>query len=189
MRKIVAFLHMSLDGMVAAPDGGLDWVAYDNELAQFGSEVSNSAGATLYGRVTYQLMESYWPTVPANPNSTPGELRHAEWLENIHKVVVSTTLDEVTWNNTTLIQENVVEELTKLKEQPGKDIVIFGSPRLTHYLTQQDMVDEWRLTVSPVVVGEGTPLFNGVHDKIALKLLDSRTLASGVLILHYQTVR
>src|SRR5688500_17087641 len=103
MRKVISFTHMSLDGFIAGPNGEMDWIVYNEELASDAQELSHATDAALYGRVTYQMMEGYWPTVPANPDSTPGERRHAAWVEQIPKVVFSRTLDEVTWNNTTLI--------------------------------------------------------------------------------------
>jgi dihydrofolate reductase len=189
MRKVVAFVHLSLDGFAAGPNGELDWISYDNELEKYAEGIVNTVGAALYGRVTYKGMESYWPTVLTDPSNSKHDIDHAHWIEEIPKVVFSRTLETTEWNNTTLIKADIAEEVAKLKEQPGKDLVIFGSPGLTQAFLQLDLVDEYRLTVNPVVLGKGMPLFKGINDSIKLKLLETRTFKSGVLGLHYETDR
>ena len=133
MRNLVAFMHMSLDGFAAGANGELDWIAYDQELEKYAETVVSTVGTALYGRVTYHMME-YWRTVPSNPAATQHEIEHANWIEAIPKVVVSKTLKTVDWNNTSIIADNLTDEIMKLKQQPGKDIVIFGSPSLTKAL-------------------------------------------------------
>jgi dihydrofolate reductase len=189
MRKVVLFMHISLDGFAAGPNGELDWISYDEEMEKYAEGVVSTVGSPLYGRVTYQMMEGYWPTVLDNPTATEHDLAHARWLEDVEKVVVSKTLDQVEWHNTTLINDNLVEEIAKLKQQPGKDLVIFGSPGLTQALLQLDLIDEYRLTVNPVILGSGKSFFAAVADKIKLKLINSQTFDSGVLALHYETQR
>jgi dihydrofolate reductase len=188
MRNLVAFMHMSLDGFAAGPNGELDWVAYDEELQKYAAGIVDSVGTALYGRVTYQMME-YWRTVPGNPDATEHERNHAAWIEAIPKVVVSTTLDGVDWHNTTVIADNLVEEINQLKQQPGKDIVIFGSPSLTQTLAQLGLVDEYQLTVSPVLLGTGVQFFAPLTAKQPLQLLSSTVLASGALGLHYKVAK
>jgi dihydrofolate reductase len=146
-----------------------------------------TVGSPLYGRRTYHGMESYWPTVLDNSEATPHEISHARWLQAVEKIVFSRTLAKVEWHNTRLIKDNVVEEVAKLKQQPGKDLVIFGSPDLARNFIKLGLIDAYRLTVSPVILGRGIPLFQGLEDKINLKLIDSKTLPSGVLTLHYET--
>jgi dihydrofolate reductase len=189
MRKVVLFMHISLDGFAAGPNGELDWISYDEELEKYAEEVVSTVGAPLYGRVTYQLMESYWPTVLTSPASTKHEIDHANWVENIPKVVFSKTLEKVEWNNTRLIKDNIAEEVLKLKQQPGKDLVIFGSPGLTHTFMASDLIDEYRLTVNPVILGQGMPVFKDFKDRSDLKLLNAKTFGSGVVALHYETKR
>ncbi|MEZ4712719.1 MAG: dihydrofolate reductase family protein [Caldilineaceae bacterium] len=187
MRKLTAFMHMSLDGFAAGPNGELDWVAYDEELQTYAATIVNTVGIALYGRVTYHMME-YWRTVPDNPDSTEHERNHAAWIEQIPKVVVSTTPTSVDWHNTTLITDNLVAAIEELKQQPGKDIVIFGSPSLTQALAQFGLVDEYQLTVSPVLLGKGIQFFAPLAEKQALQLVSHRVFASGALGLHYQKV-
>jgi dihydrofolate reductase len=189
MRKVVLFMHISLDGFAAGPNGELDWISYDEELEKHAEGIVNTVGSPLYGRVTYQMMESYWPTVLTNPSATAHELAHARWLENVEKIVFSKSLDKVEWHNTRLIKDNITEEVSKLKQQPGKDLVIFGSPSLAQTFMQLGLIDEYRLTVNPVVLGSGIPLFKDIRDRLKLKLVETKTFNSGVVGLHYQSDR
>ena len=187
MRKLVLFMHISLDGFAADPDRGLDFLSYDKELEQYADELVKTVGSPVYGRTTYQLMESYWPTVLKKPNASKHALEHAEWVENVPKIVFSKTLTEVTWNNTQLIKDNVTEEVKKLKQQPGKDLAIFGSPGLATTFMNLGLIDEYKLTVHPIILGNGISVFTNNTTKRTLKLLDSKTLKSGVVTLHYAT--
>ena len=188
MRNLVAFMHVSLDGFVANRRGEMDWISIDDEIFNDAITLADNADTALFGRVTYQMMESYWPTVLSNDSSTPLELQHAKWMENVAKIVVSTTMDKVEWNNTRLIKENITQEILKLKQQPGKDIMIFGSPRLTHSFMQWELVDEYRININPVILGGGMPMFN-IHNRINLKLIKTKTFRAGVVGLHYKTVK
>jgi len=189
MRKVVLFMHVSLDGFVAGPNGELDWISYDKELEEKAEEIVRNVGSPMYGRTTYQMMESYWPTVLKKPAASKHELEHAQWVENIPKIVFSTTLHKADWNNTRLIKDRIPEELSKLKQQPGKDLVIFGSPGLSHHLMSLDLIDAYQLTINPVLLGSGIPLFKNIKNKTALKLAQSEKLNSGVLVNYYETHR
>ncbi|PWW34649.1 MULTISPECIES: dihydrofolate reductase family protein [Paenibacillus] len=191
MRKLVLFLHASLDGFVEGPEGAMDigWVAYDADLERHAKEILSTADTVLWGRGTYQMMHSYWPSVPSNPSASEHERNHAEWIEKTAKIVFSTTLDTVDWNNSRLVKENIEEEINNLKQQPGNDMVILGSPRFAHHLMQLDLIDEYKITVSPVLIGKGLPLFQGITEKINLKLIENKTFDSGAIGLVYQTVR
>ena len=180
-------MHTSLDGFVQGKEPwDIGWISYDEDLVQYADEVVASTGSPMYGRITYEGMKNYWPGVLDNPNSSKHEIQHATWLQNVTKIVVSKSMETTDWVNTILINTNVVEEIRKLKEAPGKDLVIFGSPSLSHFLMQHDLIDEFRLTVSPIVLGDGIPLFKDLKDRMKLKLIESRTLPSGVVILHYE---
>lgn len=189
MRKVVLLMHVSLDGYVADANGGLDWMSYDNEMAEYAEEVVATVGVALYGRTTYQLMEGYWPTVLENPSASEHSLNHARWVQDIPKIVFSKSLDKVTWNNTRLIKDNIAEEVRKLKQEPGKDLVIFGSPGLVKTFLELDLIDEYRLTLQPFVLGDGIPLARDVKKKSDLKLVSSGQFKSGVIKLHYSTIR
>jgi dihydrofolate reductase len=189
MRKVISFTHASLDGYVAGPNDEMDWIVYNHEMELYAEKLCQSVDAAVYGRRTYELMYGYWPTVLGNPNATPHELKHAEWVENIQKVVFSTTMDRAEWNNTLLIKENLTEEVMKLKQQPGRDMLIFGSPRLTHTLAALGLVDQYRVNVNPVAIGEGIPLFDPKNGTVKLSLLEKEPFECGVVGLRYEVVR
>ncbi|MDC5317503.1 dihydrofolate reductase family protein [Acinetobacter baumannii] len=190
MRKLILFLHASLDSFVEGPNGAMDigWIAYDADLANHANKILNSADTVIWGRATYKMMQNYWPTMLSNPEASEHERNHAEWIEKTEKIVFSTTLDTVEWNNSRLVKDHVEEEINKLKQQPGKDMVILGSPRFAHYLMQLGLIDEYKITVSPVLLGSGLPLFQGIEQKIGLKLIENKTFASGAIGLHYQKI-
>lgn len=185
MRKLVLFAHISLDGFAGDANGGLGFLSYDGELQQYAEELVKTVGAPVYGRNTYHLMAGYWPTVLNDPNAGAKELAHAQWVQEIPKIVFSTTLGSADWNNTTLISDNVVEEVSKLKAQDGKDLVIFGSPGLAKNLMTLGLIDEYKLTLHPILLGQGICLFDSHVQRSELKLLESKTLGSGVVTLHY----
>jgi dihydrofolate reductase len=187
MRKLVLFMHISLDGFAADLNHGLNFLSYDKELQEYADELVKTVGSPVYGRTTYQLMESYWPTILNKPDADKHSLQHAQWVENVPKIVFSRTLKEATWNNTQLIKDNIAEEVKKLKQQPGKDLVIFGSPGLSTDLMNLGLIDEYKLTLHPIILGSGISVFTNNTAKSTLKLLDSRTLKSGVVTLHYAT--
>lgn len=190
MRKLILFLHASLDSFVEGPNGAMDigWIAYDADLANHANKILSSADTVIWGRATYQMMHNYWPTMLSNPEASEHERNHAEWIEKTEKIVFSTTLDTVEWNNSRLVKDHVEEEINKLKQQPGKDMVILGSPRFAHYLMQLGLIDEYKITVSPVLLGSGLPLFQGIEQKTSLKLIENKTFASGAIGLHYQKI-
>lgn len=188
MRKVISLMHVSLDGFTAGPNGELDWARVDEETYKYVADLVETVDTALYGRITYQMMESYWPTVPANPSSTTDELEHAHWVENVHKIVCSRTLKKVEWNNTRLVRDNVADEIAALKRQPGKDLMIFGSPSIVHTLARHGVIDEYRINLNPVLLGGGIPLFSGSTGNIALELLAAKVFRSGAIGLHYRKV-
>jgi dihydrofolate reductase len=186
MRKVISFMHVSLDGFVAGPNGELEWAIVSEELNPYIDSIIRKADTALYGRVTYEGMYSYWPTVLTDPNAAPRDLEHARWVDNVSKIVFSHTLTHADWKNTRLIKDQIAEEVTALKQAPGLDLMIFGSPRLTHTFFHLDLIDEYRLFLNPIVLGGGTPLFPGGSDQTKLKLLETKTFQAGVVGLHYQ---
>lgn len=188
MRKLVVFLHSSLDGFVEGPQGDMDigWITYNHELEDFANEVLQTADTIVWGRKTHEMMYDYWPTVPSNENASEHELNHAKWIENVEKVIFSKALNSVDWHNSRLVKKNVKDEIIHMKQQEGEDIVVLGSPRFAHYLMQLDVVDEYKITVSPTLIGKGLPLFQNIHEQVDLKLIDNKTFESGALGLIYQ---
>jgi dihydrofolate reductase len=189
MRQIISLMHVSLDGFAAGPNGEMDWIVYDNAIFRDAIDLASTASAAIYGRVTYEMMAGYWPTVLENPDATPDERHHAEWVENIPKIVVSRTLEQANWHNTRLIRDNVAAALGDLKQQPGGDMIIFGSPRTTHLLARLGLVDAYHLNISPVTIGAGTPLFEPGQPRAKLELTRTKPFDCGVIGLHYQVVR
>jgi len=156
MRKIFLFMMVSLDGFYEGKNGDISWHNADNEeFNKFAVQQTSEADMLLFGRKTYELMVSYWPTEAAKRDDPIV----AGLMNNLPKIVISHTLEKVEWENTRLVKENVAEVITKLKEQPGKDIAILGSSELTVFLTQQGLVDEYRIMVNPVALGNGKSLF------------------------------
>lgn len=180
VRKLVLSINVSLDGFADHT-----MAIADDELHEFFSGVLDNTGIMLFGRVTYQLMESYWPHAHRDPKATKSMLDFADKFNAIPKIVFSRTLQRADWNNTRLIRDNMVEEVIRLKQQSGKDISI-GSISIAQEFMRRGMIDEYRLLVHPVVVGRGRRLFDGLNDRIDLKLTDTKTLKSGVVALHYR---
>src|SRR5215218_8639837 len=180
MRKVIASELVSLDGVMEKPE---EWAfSYsNNEMEEANASGMANSDAMLLGRVTYEEFASYWPY------QNSAEQPYTDYLNNTPKYVVSTTLEEpLEWQNSTLIKGNVVEEITKLKQQPGRDITILGSGTLVRSLLQEDLLDELSLMVHPVVLGSGKRLFEEGSDRKTLELVDSKTFSIGVLYLTYQ---
>jgi dihydrofolate reductase len=191
MRKIILFMHMSLDGFVAGPNNELDWTTRnDDEVGKYLiSDLLTTVDTTLLGRELYKGFESYWPAAAANPE-TPKELAEfARWVDNSPKIVFSSTLKKAEWKNSRIINGDITKEVAKLKQEPGKDIVVFGGARMSSTLASHDLIDEYRLKLEPVIIGKGKPLFKDIKEKIKLKLVKSKIFNSGVAGLYYQPDR
>lgn len=185
MRKIVAFMHVSLDGFVAGINGELNWVNLDSKLFAFvGARIAKTDTA-LYGRLTYQMMEAYWPTAADKPNPSNHDIEHSKWYKNVNKVVLSKSLNEKVLLNTKVIGNNLNEEIANLKNTSGSEILLFGSPTATHSLMTEDLIDEYWLFVNPVLLSEGIPLFNKIKNRHVLTFISSKVFPSGVVCLQY----
>jgi len=190
MRKVISFMHISLDGFVAGPNGEMDWIKADQEIFDHVGRRISKGDTSLYGRVTYQMMESYWPTAGDKPNATRHEIEHSKWYGKVHKVVLSRTLEDAGLTNTTIISDNLVDRINAIKQQPGEEILLFGSPTATHSLIQQNLVDGYWLFVNPIILGQGIPLFVDIKDKIRLRLLPTTfQFGCGVTELNYEVDR
>ena len=191
MRKIISMIHLSLDGMASGPNDELDWVSYDSELEAYAHSMHALVDTVIWGRNTYEGMK-YFLTVPGNPDSSLAEREHARFLDVSTKIVVSRKLDKIEWGdntNTILIKDNIAEQINAIKQQPGKDIWFLGSTMLFQEFARLDLIDEYRININPVVLGKGKPLFAPDSRKIPLKLLESKTLKSGVVLLRYEPIR
>ena len=189
MRKLVLFMHTSLDGFVAGSKGEMDWINVSEDIFDYAGQRTNEADAALYGRVTYHMMESYWPTAADQPKATKHDIEHSQWYNTVAKVVLSRTMTGTPSANTKIIAGNLKAEITQLKQADGKDILMFGSPTAAHSLMAENLIDDYWLFINPVLLGQGIPLFNDVKDRVALKLLASNVFSSGVVCLHYECKR
>ena len=183
MRKLIAAMNMTLDGFC-------DHTAMiaDDEIHQHYNELLSNAGTLIYGRITYQLMESYWPSVVKNPTGNKPMDEFAILIDNISKIVFSRTLKNVDWKNSKLKREVIKEEVLELKQQAGKNILV-GSPSLIVALAQLDLIDEFQLSVQPTVLGSGLPLFKNIRDRIDLKLVKTKTFGCGAIALYYEPTK
>ncbi|MDB5198523.1 MAG: Dihydrofolate reductase [Chitinophagaceae bacterium] len=189
MRKIISFMHISLDGFVAGPNGEMNWIKVDEEIFDHVGKRISETDAALYGRVTYQMMENYWPGAGDKPNASKHDIEHSKWYAKAHKVVLSKTLKEADLSNTTIISDNLADRINEIKQQVGSEILLFGSPTATHSLIQQNLIDGYWLFVNPIILGRGIPLFADIKDKIKLNLLTTRQFTSGVTELNYTVDR
>ncbi len=185
MRNLIFFMHTSLDGFVAGLNGEMDWINVDEVMFDFVATMTDQADTALYGRVTYEMMQSYWPTAGEKPNASKHDKEHSAWYNKVSKIVLSKTISEKGLNNTTVISDQLADNINKIKNQDGKNILIFGSPGASQSLLNQGLIDEFWLFVNPIILGKGMPLFKDITGKTKLKFVESKTFASGVIALHY----
>jgi dihydrofolate reductase len=186
MSKLVLFMHTSLDGFVAGTNGEMDWINVDEEIFDYAGTRIDEADTALYGRVTYEMMESYWPTAANLPTATKHDIEHSIWYMKANKFVLSKTLQGEHLTNTTIISDDLKTNINKLKQSTEKDILIFGSPSASHSLMAENLIDEFWLFVNPILLGEGIPLFKNIKDITKLKLMSHHVFSSGVACLRYQ---
>lgn len=187
MRKLVVFNSVTLDGYFSGPGGDISWAHKGDEDAEWNAFVAGNAGAggmLLFGRITYELMASFWPTADAKKNYPDV----AEGMNNLPKVVFSRTLDKASWQGTRLVKGDLAGEVRTMKKEPGPDMVILGSGSIVSQLAQEGLIDEYQAVVNPVVLGKGRTMFDGVKGKLALKLTTTRTFANGNVLLCYAPV-
>ena len=185
MRKVLVFNLVTLDGYFEGPNREIDWHNVDEEFNEYAVEMLNSVDTLLFGRVTYELMAGFWPT----PDAMKNDPIVAERMNNLSKIVFSRTLDRVEWHNARLVKNNIAEEIKKMKNQPGKDMVILGSGSIVSELAQRGLIDEYRIMVNPVVLGRGKSLFKGINGRLNLKLTKTRTFKSGNVLLYYEAMK
>jgi len=182
MTKLIVFNLITLDGFFEGLNSDISWHNVDEEFNEFAIENLNLIGGLLFGRITYQLMASYWPT----KQSVEDDPVVAAKMNSLPKYVVSKTLNKVEWNNSKLIKENITDEIHKLKQRSEKDINIFGSGKLVSSLIGSGLIDEFRILVNPVILGKGNPLFTNINEKLKLKLINTRQFKNGNILLCYK---
>ena len=185
MRKVVQFMHVSLDGFVCGPKGEMGWILIDQIMFDVVAERTNNSDSALYGRKTWEMMDGYWPTAADQPNASKHDIEHGKWYNSIDKFVISKTIKSDPSKKVHVIGKDLVKEINDIKKLPGKEILLFGSPSATHALLSLDLVDEFWLFVNPVLLGKGIPMFSGIKDTTKLKHLKTHTFHNGVVCLSY----
>ena len=179
-------MHISLDGFVAGPNGEMNWIKVDEEIFDHVGKRISKTDSALYGRVTYEMMQNYWPEAGNKPDASRHDIEHSKWYNNAHKIVLSKTMKDADLNNTKIISDSLSGKLNEIKQQTGSEILLFGSPTATHALIQENLIDGYWLFVNPIILGQGIPLFVDIKDKIKLKLLPTtRQFTCGVTELNY----
>jgi dihydrofolate reductase len=183
MRKLVVFNHVTLDGYFVDMNGDMSWAhKNDAEWKTFAEGNAKGDGPLLFGRITYELMASYWPTPLASKNDPV----LAERMNNLPKVVFSRTLDKASWNNTKLVKGDMAAEIRKMKKEPGEGMAILGSGSIVSQLAQEGLIDEYQIVVNPIVLGKGRTLFDRLRKKLTLKLTKTRAFGNGNVFLRYE---
>jgi dihydrofolate reductase len=183
MPKLIAYTSVSLDGYFTDANGDMNWAhKNDSEWQAFVSENASGGGQLLFGRVTYDMMASFWPTALA-AQSNPVIV---ERMNSLRKFVFSRKLDQVRWNNTTLLKGDLAAEVRKLKQEPGPDVVVMGSGTIVAQLAEAGLIDEYQIVLNPIVVGKGRTMFEGVKRKLPMKLAKSRAFGNGNVVLFYE---
>jgi dihydrofolate reductase len=183
MSKLTVFNFVTLNGYFKGPGGDLSWHRHGAEENEFAAGNLNSPGnILLFGRVTYEMMAGYWPT----PEAIKNDPVVAEGMNKADKIVFSRSLKKAEWNNTRLVKDNIIEEVKKMKQLPGKDMTILGSGSIITQFAEQGLIDGYQIMVDPVALGDGTPIFKGISRRLELKLTTTNTFKSGVILLCYE---
>lgn len=178
-------MHVSLDGFVAGPNGEMNWIKVDQDIFNHVALRINKSDTALYGRVTYEMMEGYWPTAGDQPNASKHDIEHSAWYKQAHKVVLSRSMKDVSPSNTTIISENVKDRIDALKSEGEGEILLFGSPSATHALMELDAIDGYWIFLNPIVLGKGIPLFSKIQHLTKLQLQDAKQFGCGVAAMSY----
>ena len=181
-------MHISLDGFVAGPNGKMDWIKVDEEIFDYVGKRISETDTALYGRITYEMMQNYWPTAGDAPDASKHDIEHSKWYKNAHKIVLSKTMKDEDLTNTTIISDNISDRINEIKQSgnsDSKEIALFGSPTATHSLIQLNLIDGYWLFVNPIILGEGIPLFTDIKDRIKLNLVSTWQFSCGVTELNY----
>lgn len=185
MRKLILVVHISLDGFVAGSKAELDGFDVGEENLQFVCDLTEEADATLMGRISFKLLDDWWPTAAERANATKGQVAYSNWYNAAQKIVISKTLPGEDLNNTVIIRNNIEAEVSKLKQQPGKNILIFGSPSVAQILMEADLIDSYWIFINPVIFGKGIKLFAESSKMSRLKLIATKEFPNGEFGLQY----
>lgn len=186
MRKLISFVHISLDGFVAGPNGEMDWIKMDQELFTHVENRIKLTDTAMYGRATYEMMEAYWPFATQKENPTQHDIEHSKWYMQSKKLVISNSLQNDEKLNRKVIQsKDIITSINSIKQNEGSEILVFGSPSATHLLLENKLIDGFWLFVNPVILGKGISLYQNIDDKMNLELLNYHQFQSGVMELNY----
>ena len=183
MRKLSVFNFITLNGMYKGDDNDISWHRHGEEEAQFSADSLQADNILLFGRVTYEMMASWWPT----PMAAEAYPEVASLMNSAKKIVFSNIIEDPKWNNTRVISGDILEQVRQLKQQPGRDMTVLGSGSIVSQFAEAGLVDEYQIMIDPVVLGTGTPIFNGIKGCLALELIGHRVFKSGVVLLSYRS--
>jgi dihydrofolate reductase len=190
MRKVILSVNVTLDGFMAGPNGELDWhfSHWNDKMGEYVFEQLSAMDTILTGRVTYENMSRHWPTAALNPVCSERDIEFAGMMNNLPKIVFSRTLSAVGWKNTRLVKDDIAGEIARLKQLPGRDMIIWGGAGIMSSFMQLDLVDEYRIWVSPVILGSGIPFFSNTASapRRNLRLLITKTFTNGVILHCYK---
>src|SRR5215217_612698 len=189
MRKLILIVHTSLDGFVAGKNGELNGFEAGEENLQFVCSLTEEADTALFGRISYQLLQTHWPTAKDRPGATKGEVSYSTWYSNAKKIVISNTLLGKSLMNTTILSGDISNEMIKIKKQAGRNILIFGSPSVAQSLMRSELIDEYWVFVNPAIFGEGIPLWKDMKKTIRLQMGATKQFSNGELAMHYTVNR
>ncbi len=188
MRKIILQIDITLDGFIAGPNGETDWVTEDQEMNEDANDLLSTVDTILLGRVIYQMFVDYWPSVDTSGSTIESKI--AQNLNAATKIVLSNTLDHAEWgqwNNARVMKGDIAEEMSKIKSQPGRNLILYGGSDTVSTFMRLNLIDDYRLRIHPVVVGGGKPLFKDITQPVGLKLLRTKTYKNNAVILHYES--
>jgi len=186
MRNILSFMHVSLDGFVAGPQGEMDWIKLDDEMFEYADRETDRSDLALYGRNTFEMMDAYWPNAADEPGADKHQINHSAWYNKVDKLVLSKSMAGRQIPKVTVVSDNLRAAIIEIKNQPGQQIVIFGSPGAVHSLMKEGLIDELWLFVNPILLGKGIPMFKDIEAAKSLTLVDSVRFKTGVIALNYR---
>lgn len=189
MKKLLVCMHTSLDGYVAGTKREMDWIKFDDEMFDYVGKFTDAADTALYGRVTYDMMDGYWPTAGDKPNAGKHDKEHSRWYNAVDKIILSNTLKSDPAKKRTVINGDIAGQVNKIKQEGDKNILVFGSPTAVHALAANDLVDEYWVFLNPVLLGEGIPLFAKNNKLVKLKERVVKPFACGATALNFEVLK